>query len=87
MDGKKVSRRGVYYDLTKSPYEYTSPYGDSFRFSRAKKMEIYTRDVPKEIERVDKLIERNNLESFLPDEIRVLIYRAVYRAFYCKIEG
>lgn len=81
------SRRGVYYDLTKSPYEWKSPYGDLFKFSSKKKLEIYTRDVPKEIEKVDKLIVRNNLKYFIPAEIVRLIKREVYRAFYSKIEG
>ena len=81
------SRRGVYYDLSKSPYEYTSPYGDLFKFSSQKKLEIYTRDISKELERVDKLIERHDLTDFIPEEITQLIYRGVYRSFYRTIEG
>lgn len=81
------SRRGVYYDLKKSPYEWTNPYGDLFKFSSKKKLEIYTRDAPREIERVEKLIARNNLTDFIPVEIVDLIKREVYRAFYRKIEG
>lgn len=82
-----VSARGVYYDLTQSPYEFTSSYGDCFKFSSQKKLDMYTRDVPKEIERVGKLIARNNLENFIPVEILHLIYRETYRAFYRKVEG
>lgn len=82
-----VSRRGVYYDLNKSPYEFTTPYGDLFKFSSAKKLEIYTRDIEKELNKVDKLIERNDLKSFVPDEIVQLIKKAVYECFYKKIEG
>lgn len=81
------SRRGVYYDLEKSPYEYINSYGDIFKFSRQKRLEIYTRDVPKEIEKLSKAINRNDLWSFLPDEIINLLYRETYRAFYRKIEG
>lgn len=87
MDEKKISSRGVYYDLTISPYEYITPYGDIFKFSSPKKLEMYTRDVPKEIARLEKLFDRHNLNGFVPEEIRDLIYRAVYRAFYRKIEG
>lgn len=87
MERPIVSARGVYYDLTKSPYEFTGPYGDSFKFSSAKKLAIYTRDIPKEIKRVDALIERHGLKDFLPDDSRALLYRAMYRAFYRKIEG
>lgn len=87
MERPIVSARGVYYDLTKSPYEFTSPCGDSFKFSSAKKLEIYTRDIPKEIKRVDALIERHGLKDFLTDDCRALLYRAMHRAFYRKIEG
>lgn len=82
-----VSRYGVYYDLTKSPYEYETPYGDLFKFSSAKKLEIYTRDISKEVERARKLIARHDLKEFIPEEIQSLIFRAVYQAFYRKIEG
>ena len=81
-----VTRRGVYLDLTQSPYEYNSPYGDCFKFSSKKKLEIYTRDIVKELNRVDALIERNNLRDFISAECQELLTRGVYRAFYKKIE-
>lgn len=81
------SRRGVYYDLEKSPYEYTNPYGDCFKFSSAKKLEIYTRDIRKEVDRLSKLIGRHELDEFIPEEIKHLLYRAVYKSFHRKIEG
>lgn len=87
MNDKKVSSRGVYYDLTLSPYEYETPYGDIFKFSSKKKLEMYTRDVPKEVERVTKVLNRHNLKSYLQPEIIRLINISVYRAFYKKIEG
>ena len=82
-----VSRRGVYYDLTKSPYEFTSPYGDLFKFSSKKKLEIYTRDIEKELGRLDKCITRNDMQDFVPEEIYQLLRKAVYKSFYKKIEG
>ena len=82
----KRSRRGVYYDLTESPYEYTSPYGDLFKFSSEKKLEIYTRDVDKELKRVNDLFTRHDLNKFIPIEIIDLIRRAVYRSFYKRVE-
>lgn len=82
-----VSSRGVYYDLTKSPYEFTTPYGDLFKFSSKKKLEIYTRDIVKELKRVDNLLERHEMKDFLPCEIVQLIQRAVYKSFYRKVEG
>lgn len=87
MTDEKISRRGVYYDLNLSPYEFKSPYGDSFKFRSAKKLEVYTRDVEKELDRVEKVLSRNKLRSFLPSEIVTLIYKNVYRSFYRKIEG
>lgn len=80
------SRRGVYYDLEKSPYEYQSPYGDTFKFRSEKKLEIYVRDVQKEIDRLSVLIQRNDLQAFIPDEIKQLLERMIYQAFYKKIE-
>lgn len=83
----RVSRRGVYLDLTISPYEYVTPYGDIFKFSSEKKLSIYTRDIPKEMARVDRLMERHALAEFIPEEIDRLIRRAVYDAFYKQVEG
>lgn len=87
MGERKVSARGVYYDLSLSPYEYVSPYGDSFKFSSQKKLEIYARDIVKEVERVEKLLDRNGLVNHLPPEIVAMLFRMVFRAFYRKIEG
>ena len=87
MTEPKRSRRGVYYDLSISPYEFKSPYGDVFRFSSKKKLEIYTRDIPKEMNRLEALIERNDMKSFIPDEIQHLLFRKLYEAFYSKVEG
>lgn len=82
-----VSSRGVYYDLTKSPYEFNTPYGDLFKFSSAKKLEIYTRDVPKELKRLENVLDRHDMKDFLPCEIIQLLQRAVYKSFYRKVEG
>ena len=86
MTDVKISRRGVYYDLTQSPYEYNSPYGDSFKFSSEKKLEIYVRDIEKELKRVDALLDRHDLKKHVPDEIVDLIKRAVFRSFYNRVE-
>ena len=82
-----VSRYGVYRDLSQSPYEYESPYGDLFKFSSKKKLEIYSRDIEKEIDRVSKFVSRLDLVEFLDREIIQLIYRNTFKAFYRKIEG
>ncbi len=87
MTEPKVSRRGVYYDLTISPYEYRTPYGDVFKFSSEKKLSIYTRDIVKEVQKLEKMIARYNLGAFIDDEIIQLLTKAVYRSFYVKTEG
>ena len=87
MSERPVSRYGVYRDLSLSPYEYESPYGDLFKFSSQKRLEIYARDVEKELSRVQKALYRNDLYRILPDEIIQLTYRSVFQAFYQKIEG
>lgn len=86
MSETNVTRRGVYKDLTQSPHEFISPCGDSFKFPSAKKLEIYTRDVQKEIERLDKALARLGLLDALPPEIVQLLHRYTYRAFY-NVEG
>lgn len=85
MSAKK-SRYGVYYDLKASPYEYRTQYGDVFKFRSKKKLEMYTRDAPKEIERLNAIIERNQLQEYLPEDIVRFLHRTVYRSFYRKIE-
>ena len=87
MERPAVSSRGVYYDLSLSPYEYRTPYGDIFKFSSQKKLEIYTRDVQKELDRFEKLYDRHNFRDYIPAEIRAYIGKCVYKAFYRKIEG
>lgn len=87
MDENIKTRRGVYLDLTQSPYGYETPYGDLFKFSSQKRLDMYTRDIVKELARIEKLLDRHGIGDFLPDEIIQLLTRAVYRSFYRKIEG
>lgn len=79
------SRRGVYYDLSKSPYEYHTPYGDLYKFSSAKKLEIYTRDIRKELEKAEGFFDRHTLHDLLPVEIVDMIKRRIYRALYDRM--
>lgn len=83
---RKKTRRGVYLDLEASPYSYTSEYGDCFKFSSRKRLEIYTRDLPKELERVDKLLARYDLAEFIPEEIVQLMKRELSKVFYKHVE-
>ena len=85
MTEKPVSRYGVYRDLSLSPYEYESPYGDSFKFPSQKKLEVYARDVQKEIDRIEKAVDRLHLADYVPAEIVHLLFRSTYKAFYRKV--
>lgn len=82
MAGEKITRRGVYRDLTLSPYEYHTPYGDIFKFSSQKKLEIYRRDVGNELLKWEILEERFDLRLFLSDETIREVKRAIYKGFY-----
>lgn len=82
-----VSRYGVYRDLEKSPYGYQSPYGDIFKFRSQKKLDIYTREIEKEKDRVTKFVDHKELRRYIPGEIIQLLYRATYKALYDHIEG
>lgn len=82
-----VSRYGVYRDLSQSPYEYESPYGDVFKFPSKKKLEMYTRDIQNELDRITKTVDRLHLEDYLPGEIVQLLYRSTYKALYRKVVG
>lgn len=85
MEKGAVSRYGVYRDLNQSPYEYESPYGDLFKFPSQKKLEIYAREIETELLRIDKALERLQLEDFLPGEIIQLLYRSTFKALYRKV--
>lgn len=45
MVNKKISARGVYYDLELSPYEYTDDLGNIFKFSSEKKLDMFVKRV------------------------------------------
>ncbi len=79
------TRRGVYKDLSRSPYVVNSPYGDCFRFPSEKKLEIYLRELEKDCVRVEKLLIRTGLVNLLPDHVIELIGKTLYRALYDRI--
>jgi hypothetical protein len=85
MEPRKT-KRGVYLDLEASPYSYQTEYGDFFKFSSRKKMEIYVRDLPKELARVDALLGRHGLCAAIPEEIETLLKRELSKVFYRRVE-
>lgn len=80
-----VSRYGVYRDLNQSPYRYESPYGDLFKFPSQKKLEIYTREIQTEVDRMKKALDRLQVADYLPEEIVELLFRSTYKALYRKV--
>ena len=85
MKDTPVTRNGVYKDLSISPYRYTTPYGDCFKFPSKKKLDIYTREIEKELERLERAMQRIDLVEMLPAEIVRLIWRTAHRALYRKV--
>lgn len=85
MDSR-ISRRGVYYDISLSPYEFKTPYGDIFKFSSAKKLEIYRREIIKELERFDKFIIRFGIKEYLTDSTFKELSNAIYQMVYNRVE-
>ena len=85
MSEEVVSRYGVYRDLNQSPYVYESPYGDSFKFPSQKKLEIYTREIQKEMDQIAKMLNRLQLTEYLPEEIVHLLFRTGYEALYRRV--
>lgn len=81
----RVSRRGYYYDLDLSPYGYTSPYGDFYKLPSAKRLDMMQREAKAAMQRIDKLIERNDLGAWVPKEIIILLHKAAINAVYDRL--
>lgn len=79
---KPVTRRGVYRDLTVSPYEFITPYGDIFKFPSQKKMDVYTRQVAIETGKVVEALVKRDVLSRLTDESLEDLERKLYIAVY-----
>jgi hypothetical protein len=80
------SARGVYYDLQASPYTFFVC-GEIFKFSSKKKLEIFTRELPKRIDQVQRNYKQ--LEKILGSDyqmskkiekrIATLLYESIER--------
>lgn len=83
-----VSRKGVYYDLLISPYRFESPYGDIFKFSSQKKLDIYTRKVEELKIKLIKLVNKfpRELNGNWKSLTLQIIEREVYRITYNKVQ-
>lgn len=86
MDGNTdVSRRGYFYNLKESPYEWVSPYGDSYKLPSRKRLEMMEKRAAEELERVDKFIKRHGLYDVMPGKVVDLVRHYVIEAVYRQI--
>lgn len=85
MSGK-VSRRGVYYDLSISPYTFKTLYGDILRFRSAKKLEIFEREIEKELKRFNDLMDRHDMQHFIPRSVKLSIIMRIHNSLYERVE-
>ena len=84
-----VSRRGVYYNLEKSPYRYKVPYGGFLKFSSKKKLEMYTRDINIIREKIWKMLNKYKEflgEDWIDDTIDYMESQDFHIAVYKRIE-
>lgn len=79
------SARGYYYNLEKSPYAYTSPYGDTFKLPSAARVKMMEKYVPEEMEKVERHMKRLGVADILEPEVVTLIKKAAIVAVYRRI--
>ena len=80
-----VSVKGYYYQLDKSPYEYTSPYGDLYKMPSRKRLEMMHERVALQMERCDKFFKRHELDMIAPEEVQILVRKFCIEAIYREI--
>lgn len=80
-----VSVKGYYYNLDKSPYEWVSPYGDTYKMPSKKRLEMIEKQAPVALRRLDKLLEAHNLRDVMPRDLVTLLGRYVVQAVYDNI--
>ena len=85
METPQISKRGVYYDLTVSPYVYKMTLGGILQFSSKKKLEIYTRELAIRKKLIKKTFEKVGVILNTPmlvtektvSQIELTLYREV----------
>jgi hypothetical protein len=80
-----VSSRGVYYDLSISPYEFNS-YGLILKFSSAKKLEIYRRELDQRKEKINRKFAQINEISLLNLGITPMMDKKIQMRIYDEVE-
>ena len=87
IQSRDVSERGYYYNLEKSPYEWKSPYGDSYKLPSAKRLEMMETRAQAARNQVNKLLERHKLIESLPPDFVEKLHRYMIEAVYRQIVG
>lgn len=81
----KVSKRGVYYDLSISPYRFETPEGVVLRFSSLKKLEMYKCRVKLFKDEISKLTKKHPALSFFKSsEAWEQFYKKLYEEMIYK---
>ena len=88
MINPDISRRGVYYNLDLSPYEFHTPCGVIFKFSSAKKLEIYTRRLNQLMAQIIKLVNKHEvlLGSYWKKNTLRNMEDVIYQFVYSEVE-
>ena len=83
-----VSRRGIYYNLEISPYSFTTPCGDIFKFSSPKKLEIYVRRLNELNRKIVKLVNEHEgiLGSYWRENTLIGLEEGIYIYVYNEVE-
>lgn len=79
------SIKGYYYDLSKSPYVWESPYGDTYKLPSQKRLEMMGKRSEIALHRLEKLLDAHNLREIMPEELRVLLAKYVILAVHAEI--
>ena len=82
----RISRRGVYYDLSLSPYEYKTSYGDILKFRSQKKLDMYEKTFRKKLEAVKWSLDRHGLSDFVTPDVIKTLEQLIHEALYAQME-
>ena len=89
---KDISARGVYYNLDKSPWEYTDELGNIFKFSSQKKLDIFCRKV-KEKQMLEGIIsptkkpDIDNIAKSILDALNKFVVKEKQNQFFIEMEN
>jgi hypothetical protein len=80
-----VTRAGVYLDKTITPYVFNA-YGATFKFSSQKKLDIFCRELPLRIERIERAFAWINKFTDLEVKVDWVVSLQVAEKLYNELE-